>query len=374
MAEDLIIKKVITKGDMKKFIKLPWKIYKNDPYWVPPLLMDIKAKFDPRKNPFHEHAETQFFLALRGKEIIGRICAIVNFRHNEEHDEKVVFFGFFECQNDQEAAVALVEAVKKWGKEKNMDQIRGPANFSSSDDWGLQIKGFDSSPMIMMPYNPEYYVGLMEGTGLKKIKDLLAYHLDLQAEIPERIQRMQEVIRKRFQVTTRTLDMKNFDKEVSLFQEIYNKAWTYNWGFISMTEAEIKHMAKELKPVVVPEMVQFAYVKGEPAGIVLSLPDYNQAIKYVKNGRLFPFGLFTLLSRSKKITAGRMIGLGIAREYQKKGLEALFIMDSWSAGKKRGYLDGELSWLLEDNTDVINVVERVGGKPYKKYRIYNGQL
>ena len=373
MNQNIQIKEVLNSRDLMKFIKFPWSLYKNDPYWVPPLISDVKNKLDPRKNPFHEHAEVQTFLAYENKKIVGRIAAIIDNNHNEFHKEKVVFFGFFDVIENQTITNLLLNTVKNWGKTRGMTQLRGPANLSSNDEWGTLVKGFDSAPVVMMTYNPEFHIKLYENYGLKKLKDLVAYHLNIQEPIPARIQKAGELIKKRYNVTIRPINMKKFDEEVALIQDLYNKAWYYNWGFVPMTPNEIIHLAHELKPVAVPELILIAEVNGEPAGFSMTLPDYNQALKHA-NGRLFPFGLFKLLYYSKKITTARLLTLGIIEKFRKKGIEALFYLESWKEGKRRGYIDGEMSWVLEDNAAMRNGIEKLGVELYKTYRIYNQEI
>jgi len=367
------IKKVVSKKDLKDFITMPARLYRNDPYWVRPLDMDMFAKFNPKKNPFFEHAEVQPFIAVENNKIVGRIAGIINYRHNEVHEEKAAFFGFFESENDVAISSRLLDTVCEWAKEKGMSFVRGPANFSSNDEWGLLVDGFDSSPMIMMTYNPKYYINLIEQSGFVKEKDLLAYILDATAEIPERLKRAYDIILKRTGVNIRTLRMNDFENEVKEIQFIYNKAWEKNWGFVPMTENEIQHLAQELKPVCDPDLVFIAEKDNNPVGFAMALPDYNQLLKPLK-GKLYPFGIFYLLLNKKKVTAGRLLTLGLIKEYRNTGIEALFYLKMWEAGKKKGYLEGELSWILEDNMPMRNGIEKVGGKVYKTYRIYRKNL
>lgn len=370
----VVVEKVVTRRDFRRFVEVPAvAVYRNDPYWVRPLDMDMEAKFHPRKNPFLEHAEIQPFLASKGGRPVGRICAILNRRHNEFHDERAAFFGWFECVEDPEVASALFAACEEWAKAKGMAFLRGPANFSSNDDWGLLVDGFDSSPMVMMPYNPRYYIGLLEGCGFRKEKDLVAYRLDLQKEIPERIRRAMGLLKERTKVEIRTLRMDRFEEEVRTIQEVYNRAWERNWGFVPMTEAEIVHLAKELKPVVDPELVLIAEMRGKPVGFAMALPDYNQLLKRL-NGKLFPFGILYLLLNRRKIASGRLLTLGLVKEVRNTGIEALFYLQMWETGRRKGYLEAELSWILEDNLPMRNGIEKVGGEVYKTYRIYRKDL
>jgi GNAT superfamily N-acetyltransferase len=367
------IRPVTTRGQLRTFIRLPWKIYRDDPYWVPPLVRQMKETFDPRKNPFYEHADVQLFLAERGDRTVGRIAAVVNQAHNQFHEEKTGFFGFFECVNDKEVTQELLDAARTWLRERGMETLRGPANFSSNDEWGLLVEGFDSSPVLMMTYNPPYYPELMEGCGLAKAKDLYAYRMRIEEGLPDRLRRMAAKIEGKEGLTIRPIDMKDFDNELKRIKAIYNNAWSKNWGFVPMTDAEFDHLAKTLKPLVVPELVLFAEIDSQPAGFSLTLPDYNQALKRI-NGRLFPFGLFKLLWHSRKIDHPRILVMGVVHEYQRRGIDAVFYVRTWDEGKKRGYTWGEMSWILEDNEMMKRAMEMMGGHIYKTYRIYEMKM
>ncbi len=367
------IQPVSSRGQLHHFIKLPWKIYRDDPHWVPPLIRQQKDTFEPRKNPFHEHAEVQLFLATRGDAVAGRVAAVLNHAHNEFHQEKTGFFGFFECTNDAEVAQKLLDAVRDWLRERGMEIMRGPASFSSNDEWGLLIQGFDSSPVLMMTYNPPYYPELMERYGLAKAKDLYAYRMFSKDGISERLRRMAERIQKKEGLSIRPINTKHFDNELRRIKDVYNNAWSKNWGFVPMTEAEFDHLAKNLKPLVVPELVLIAEVNDQPAGFSLALPDYNQALKHI-NGRLFPFGLLKLWWYSRKIDCARIMVMGVVHEYQRRGIDAIFYIRTFDAGTARGYTWGEMSWILEDNDMMKRAMETMGGRIYKTYRIYEMRI
>jgi GNAT superfamily N-acetyltransferase len=368
-APEVRIQPVTTRGQRRAFIKLPWRIYRRDPLWVPPLIGQLKETFDPRKNPFYDHADVQLFLALRGDRPVGRIAAVVNRAHNEFHDERTGFFGFFECLNEPFAAGKLLDAARDWLRERGMETLRGPASFSSNDEWGLLVQGFDMSPVLMMPYNPPYYPELLENHGLARAKDLYAYRMRIEEGLPDRLRRMAARIEQKEGLTIRPIEMKDFDNELKRIKEIYNNAWSKNWGFVPMTDAEFDHLAKQLKPLVVPELVLFAEINGQPAGFSLTLPDYNQALRHL-NGRLFPFGILKLLWHSRKIDHPRILVMGVVHEYQRRGIDAVFYVRTWDAGEKRGYTWGEMSWILEDNEMMKRAMELMGGKVYKTYRIY----
>jgi len=364
------IRVVQNKKDLMKFIKFPFKHYKNDTNWVPPLIIAQKDLLNRKKHPFFKHAEIEFFLAYRDKEIVGRIAAVVDDNHNEFHNEKTGFFGFFETINDFEVAEKLLTTAKKWVKDKGMKKFRGPANPSLNEDCGTLIDAFDSPPVIMMTYNPSYYPELIEKFGLKKAMDLYAYYLDGQAKkMPEKLIRVTEAIRKRKRITIRPMNIKDFANEAKKVWYIYNNAWSKNWGFVPMTEEEFDHLAKDLKQAVVPEVALMAEIDGEPVGFSLALPDLNQALIHT-NGRLLPFGLPKILYYSRKIDTLRIIIMGVIHKYQKLGIDALFYIDTWKNGAKKGYTKGEMSWILENNKMMNRAATMLGGEIYKTYRLY----
>jgi len=251
--------------------------------------------------------------------------------------------------------------------------MRGPANFSSNDEWGMLVEGFDSSPTLMMTYNPRYYLNFMDRYGLVKAKDLYAYQALTAPNPPQRLRRMAEKVQQREGLTIRPLNMKDFVGEVQRIRAIYNQAWSKNWGFVPMTDREFDHLAKNLRPLVVPELIFMAEVNGEPAGFSLTLPDYNQALKRI-NGRLFPFGLIKLWWYSRKIDGVRTMVMGVVPKYQKRGIDALFYIKTWDAGIARGATWGEMSWVLEDNELMKRALEMLGARIYRRYRIYEMTL
>jgi len=372
LSQELKIESAQTKAELMEFIKLPWQIYRNDAHWVPPLIVERKEFLNRKRNPFFRHADLVFYLARRNGQTVGRIAGIVNHNHIEYHQEKAGFFGLFECVEDYEIAKALLDSVREWLKSKGMEIMRGPANFSSNEEWGFLAEGFDSRPVVMMGYNPPYYLYFMEKYGMVKAKDLYAYFIDESLPTPERVVRMAENIKKRENVKIRHINMKEFDREVEGIKRIYNSAWSKNWGFIPMTDEEFDHLAKNLKQIVDPYMVFIAEVDGKPAGFSLALPDFNQVLARL-NGRLFPFGIFKLLWHTKirnKIDGVRIITMGVVPEFQKRGIDTVFYVETYNVGVKRGYTWAEMSWVLEDNTLMNRVLKLLGARLYKKYRIY----
>jgi GNAT superfamily N-acetyltransferase len=373
MMDGLIVRPISSKQDTIAFIRFLWKIYRNYPAWVPPLMMDRKKLMDRAKNPFYKHADAEFFLAEHEGEVVGRIAAIINHNHNKEHSENIGFFGFFECINDQTVANALFDSVKKYLQEHGVKAMRGPVNPSVNDEIGLLIEGFDLSPTVMMTYNPSYYIDLIEKYGFKKAKDLYSYFLDQKKVYTERFNRAHELVKQRQKLTFRTFDMKHFHDEVDKVKDVYNKAWAKNWGAVQMTDEEFDALAADLKPVIVPELVIFAEKEGKTIGFALSLPDINVALKYNKNGYILT-GLFHLFTKKKKIDLVRIIVLGVIPEYLNTGAGAALFYETAINAKKLGYGYGEASWILEDNERMVKSAEAMLGKITKRYRIYEMSL
>ena len=359
--------------DLKTFINLPWTIYRNDPYWVPPLRRDLKKRLDKSRYPFFDHAEAEFLIARREGRVVGRIVAIKNDAHIDFHEEQVGFFGFFESIEDSAVAAALFSHAAQWLRERRLEVMRGPVNYSTNDDCGLLVEGFDSPPMIMMSYNPPYYPNLIDDFGFKKAKDLLAYEITDEVQVPERLERTVQWIKKRKKITIRPLVKKQMHQEIQRVKEIYNAAWEKNWGFIPMTNREIDYMAKELIQIIDPDLLLFAEIEGEPVAFILALPDFYVALKHA-NGRLFPFGLPKLLWHSRKIDTARVLAFGIKKKYREQGIDALMYYEAYKIGVSKGYRRGEMSWILEDNTLMNRGLENMGATLYKRYRIYDYPL
>jgi GNAT superfamily N-acetyltransferase len=365
---EVAIHRVEPPRDVETFLRLPWQIYRGHPHWVPPLLQDVRFKLDRSRHPFFEHARMELFLARRGPQVVGRVAAIVDDRHNEFHKERTGFFGMFECADDPEAAGALFAAAELWCKDAGMDRLRGPMNLSMNDECGFLLEGFDSDPVLMMPYNPRYYLALAEGYGLAKIKDLYAFLKD-EVGVVDRIATLVERVKKREGVVVRPLDMRRLEADVAAIQEIYNSAWQPNWGFVPMTASEMDLMAKQLKPIAEPELVLFAEVGGRPVGVSITLPDYNHVLKHL-NGRLGPIGILKWFYYKRRITGLRSLVFGLLPEYRRTGINTVLYYETEVRGARLGYKWCEMSWNLEDN-DLINRFDAaVGGKLYKKYRIY----
>jgi GNAT superfamily N-acetyltransferase len=328
---------------------------------------------DTEKNPFYRHADTEFYIAERDGEMVGRIAAIVNHNHNKEHSDKAGFFGFFETINDPQVAKALFDRAGSFLKSKGMTSMRGPANPSVNDEYGLLVGGFDVSPTILMTYNPEYYIPLIENYGFKKAKDLYAYLLSQDTVYSDRLERANSIVKKRQGLTIRILDMKHFNEDVGRIKEVYNKAWAKNWGAVPMTDTEIDALAADLKPIVVPGLVLFAEIQGKTVGFALSLPDINIALKHNKHGGLLT-GLYHLYTKKKEINIVRIIVLGVLPEYQSTGAAGVLFYETAARAKKLGYHYGEASWILEDNEPMNHSAQVMNGVITKTYRIYEKPL
>lgn len=362
------------KADLNLFIKMQWKFYEGDPHWVPPLIMDRQKILSKTKNPFFEHAEADYFIAFRNSEPVGRIAAIINHLHNQYHHDKIGFFGFFECINDQSVANALFDTAGKWLKDRGYDAMRGPANPSSNDEYGMLLEGFDDSPRMLMTYNPKYYLDLCDNYGFKKEKDLFAWKLEAQKTYSsDKLRRVAQIARERSGLKITQLNKKEFDKELEKVKYVYNKAWAPNWGFVPMTDNELNAMAADLKPLVEDSLLLFGEINGEVVGFALTMLDYNYIFKQM-NGKLFPFNFLKLYTQKKHIKWSRIITLGIIPEHQKKGLDAVFYWETLERAGKLGIHLGEASWILEDNEMMNRAANVMNGEVYKKYRIYQKPL
>lgn len=359
---------------MRRFIHLPWDIYRQDPHWVPPLIGDMKKLLDKNRHPFFIHSSADFFLARRNGEYAGRITAILNNNHNRFHNERTGFFGFFESVDDKEVASALLDHAARWARDRGMTELRGPMNYSTNETLGTLIEGFDSSPCIMMPHNPRYYPELIESAGFEKAMDLYAWWLQTERGLDSKIVRVGKKVLEDESIRVRTIDMKRFWEEVEVIKSIYNDAWSANWGFVPMTDAEFNHLAGDLKLVVDPRIVLIAEKNGEAVGFSLALPDLNQALKKI-NGRLFPMGLPLLLYHSRRIPQVRVLALGIAKKLQNwGGLGAALYYESFRRGVAAGYRSCEFSWTLETNDLINRSMKLFGAEIYKRYRIYRKPL
>jgi GNAT superfamily N-acetyltransferase len=363
--------------DLRRFVDLPWKIYNpsDHPEWVPPLRIAVRDALNTKSNPFYQTADRELFLALKQGRIVGRIAAIENRAHNTFHQDRVGFFGFFECTDDPDAASALFDAAESWLRARDLDTMRGPMNPSTNHECGLLVGGFDQHPMIMTTWNPRYYSALVESQGFAKAKDLLAYFFALQGaaalDLPERYRLHAERALQGKSLVFRDLDIHRFSAEVDRCWEIYNSAWEKNWGFFPMSRASFLHEAKVLKYIVIPQFTFMAEVNGEPAGFMIIVPDYHHAFKAIGTGRLLPTGLLTILRAKRRLRTGRVMILGAKPEYRRRGIFALFLHEIVRRAKAYGAVGAEGSWILEDNDKLNGPLTALGAKEYRRWRIYD---
>ncbi len=368
---------VTTSKLKKKFIDFEWTVNKNTPNWVSPLRMERFKVLDTKKNPFYSHSEIQRFLAYKNGKITGRIAAITNQNYNDFQQDNAGFFGFFDCFNNQEIANTLFQAAADWLKEKGKDLMYGPMNPSTNDEVGILIDGFDTPPYMMMTHNAAYYPQLAEGFGLTKAKDLYAWYVtadDAIKNISKKMRRVSEKILKKYNITIRNLVIKNLKEEIKLIKDIYNNAWSRNWGFVPFTDDEINVLAKDLAQIADEDLLLLAEKEGNPIAFSLTLPNINEVLKNIPNGRLFPTGIFKLFFGIRKIKYARVLVLGVKKEFQFLGLGSIFYIETIMRARKKGYLGGEMSWILEDNYTMNKPIEDVGAKRYKTYRVYQYPL
>lgn len=374
---DIEIRRVSNETEKIKFIKFPWKIYKGDDNWVPPLIFDVRNNLNTNKNPFFRHAKAEFWLAYKDGKPAGRISGITNHNHNKQYNDKTGFFGFFESIDDKDVSNRLFDTVGEFLRNEGMDTMRGPINLSTNDEVGLLIDGFDTPPVIMMTYNPKYYIDLIEHYGFEKAKDVYAYKTDKSITdnkpVMDKLKRISDIVQKKENIKIRKIDIEDFENELLRVKEIYNNAWIENWGFVPMTDEEFTHIAKIFKQIIDKDLVYFAEVNGKPVGFSLALPDWNIVFKKL-NGRLFPFGIIKFLLYRRKIDRIRIITMGIMKEYHRKGIEAVFIKDTILIGIEKRYNKADISWILEDNIPMIQTAEKLDLIRYKTYRIYDKKV
>lgn len=356
--------------ESNQFINVPWTIYKNDAYWVPPLKIDMKSWFSP-KHPFYEYGKIQFYIAKLNQKVVGRIAAIENPLYNKYHKTASTgFFGFFECIDNQEVANALFDQACKCLQLKNIKKIHGPASPSSNYDYGLLIKGFNDSPRLMTTYNPPYYEKLIRNYGFETAKRLYAYKIDAKKALGnERLKRGAEIVQKRSNVKIRKLQKKNLYEEMQLIKSIYNTAWEANWGHIPFTDREIEQLGNDLKLIADEDLLLFAEIDGKVVGKGLAIPDFYYVQKQL-NGRLFPFNFLKFFTQKKHIKWARVLTLGVIPEYQNKGIDVLLSYKLLKAATSKGILFGEGSWILEDNVMMNRAMKKNSGKLYKEYLIF----
>lgn len=366
------IKEVKDKKELKEFVVLPFEIYKNAPFFAPPLIKDMVIHLT-EKNPFFlKRAKAKFFISYKDGKPAGRIAAIVNYAHLDFHHDEVGFFGLFESINDQTVANTLFDAAKGFLLENYLQIMRGPMNLSTNEECGFLYEGFEIPSMIMIPYNPPYYNQLVEVYGMKKVKDLYCFLADVPVELPLKIEKIARYA-ERQGINARYVNLKNLKDELYAFMEIYNDAWNENWGFIPITKEETDYMAEKLKPVVMPELLVVAEKDGEAVGFLGAIPDFNEVLRKIK-GKLTLFSIIKVLYYRKKIKSIRLLLFGVKKAFRHKGVESIMLREAFKGAKKYGFKKVEFSWILEDNYDTINLTKIINAQRYKTLRIYESKI
>jgi GNAT superfamily N-acetyltransferase len=354
------------------FIRFPWRIYENDPAWVPPLILERKAFLDRKRHPFYRHGDAALFLARRNGEIVGRIMASDDPNYNALHRSNVGCFGLFESIDDVDVAAALLDRAVEWLRRRGRSEIMGPIDYSTNYVCGLLIDGFQHPPTVLTAHNPPYYARLIEACGFEKVKDWYAWWFDPDNAPVSRLRRLVDARARKTSVKIRPIDLRRPTDESHRLSSVFNEAWKNNWGFVPFTEAEAQHMATEIRPIIDPRMTLIAEVDNAPVAFVICVPDINVALQRM-NGRLtrfgLPIGLIKLLYYRRKIRTARFIALGVVEKYRRAGIAERLVLQVMEEGASRG-VTGELSMTLEDNTMINRFIEAVGATKYKTYRIY----
>ena len=373
-ASSITVHPVSGRRERQRFIDVPYEFYPSRyPQWVPPLRRDEKKTLDPGTNAFFEHGDIQLFLAENeAGAVVGRVAGIVNGMHLDTHDDDTGFFGFFECIEDYDVAAALLDAATAWLQDQGLDRVRGPANPSLNDTAGLLVDGFDREPSILMPYNPPYYEDFLTRYGFERVMTMWAYYVHKKYVEYDRLRRGANLVKRRTPgLDIRSLDMSRFAEEARTILDIYNDAWSDNWGHVPMTDREFEQLADEMKQIVEPEMVFLIEHEGEPVAFSITLPNINQALKHVPDGRLFPLGLpKLLLYATYGVYECRMPLMGVRPEYQGKGLDALLVLETIENGPPNGFDACEMSWVLDTNDRLKNHVESLGAVVDKEYALF----
>jgi GNAT superfamily N-acetyltransferase len=373
------VRKVQTPADTKAFFEFPWVLYKDDPNWVPPLLSMRHDLLNRKKNPSWEYMEGDHFAAWRGDKIVGTITAFINHRHNEFHHEHIGWFGTFEVYDDQEAATALLATAAEWVKSRGFDAIRGPQTFTTHEDCGVLVDGFER-PVLLMPYNPPYYQKLLEASGFVKAMDIYSFHLSREGAhehaTADRLERLTKAVMKRNKITIRQIDSKRLKQEFVLFKEIYNAAWDKNWGFVPMTPKELDALVNSLGQFFDPSLAFFADVDGQPAGFVMAIPDFNQVLQKVRPhpGEPELISLVKALWYWKLrpvIDWARIPLMGVKTEFRGKGVDAALYHYALQALLNNPRMQhSDSGWILEVNHDMVSIAKSFGSTIYKTHRFY----
>jgi GNAT superfamily N-acetyltransferase len=374
---EIKVSQVGSRADRNAFIRFPWRIYDNDPAWVPPLIIERKAFLNRKRHPFYRHGDAALFLARQNQKIVGRIMASDDPNYNAMHHSNVGCFGLFECIDDRKVAAALFDAAEGWLRRKGRYEIMGPIDYSTNYTCGLLIDGFAHSPTLLTTHNPSYYQSLIERCGFTKVMDFYAWWFSDPTKAAARLRKLATRLGRRARFTIRQGDLKNLAPEGERLRQIYNDAWKGNWGFVPFTKAEFEHLTKEMKPLLRPDFIAVAEVEGEPAGFVIGLPDINVALQKI-DGRLstcgIPIGLAKLLYHKARLKTARLIAMGVRPQFRRLGVAEMLVLRVMEEGMVKAGFAAELSMTLEDNVMINRFIEAIGATRYKTYRIYRKQL
>ena len=369
----LEIRPVASRSDMRRFIRLPARLYRNEPRWIAPLDVDVRKRLDRRRNPWFAHAEAEFFLAWRDGEAVGRITAHIDHRFNEFQDNTWGLFGFFESEDSPETAHELLAAAEAWLRARGRDRMVGPMDFTTNDECGLLVEGHERPPIILSTWHHPYYQQLLEGEGLAKVMDLLMWslHISGRGKVREAIWRRASRVESDAGIVCRPMRKRDLDNEVTRFLEVYNAAWERNWAAVPLTAEEVRHYARDLKPVLDENWAFIAERAdtGEVVGAALTLPDYNQVLAHL-NGHLLPLGWLKALYWRRKIDAVRVFALGVKPAYQHSGVAARFYQMHFEAAERTPQKGGEMGWVLETNRAMNRAMEAMGGEIVRRFRVY----
>jgi GNAT superfamily N-acetyltransferase len=359
----------------RRFVDFPFRLFANDPEWVPPLRLTVSDRISPRY-PAQDHQQTQLWMAYRRGRPVGRVGACIDRLYNELHDESWGWVGFFESFDDQTVARALLDTACSWAADHGAATCVGPASFTTNDECGLLVEGFEHPPLFQTPHNPPYYERLWTGSGWTPAMDLWGWwYRHETAGLSERQRAVMDRIKKRADAHVHSLDMANYDAEVARLFDLYNQTWAGNWGFVPMSKGEIDHLAKALKRIIDPDlMLALERSDGEALAVALSLPDVNEVLRGVRSGRLLPFGWVRLLRGLPKATRARVFILGVRPEQQNRALGVLLYEELIDRLKGKGMLGAEASWILATNKPMNSAIEGVGGVHYKTWRLYRREL
>ena len=369
----ITIEEVITRKQKKQFRNLTDTLYDQFPNYVSPIKLDLKGWMNNKKHPFFEHGSAQFFIAYKDSIPTGRICAYKNNKHNDYHKDAVGFFGSFECINDQAVAKALLDTAQQWLQSQGLNEMRGPVDYYSNEPQGLLIEGFDSYPPAPLAYHPPYYSTLLETYGFRKQADLYAYGIKEFNSLPfHRGKKFVERLTKRNNIHFRPLDMKNLQSEIKTIVELFNIFEAVNGqNFIPITEKEVAYFIKAIKPILDPNLIYYAEHENRVIGFVATIPDVNELLIEIKHGRLFPTGIFKLLTlKKKRFKRLRVLLLGLRDEYKKIGLGPALTYKALLQARQHGFQSLDMSMIHEDNQLMLNTCKRLGGEIYKTYRVY----